>query len=256
MRQGIASLVVVGLLAACGGDDDGDRVAAESTTTSTSSSTTTTTPPPTTAAPDATSAPTTVADDTPTTTLPDVPARFVDQQAWGVPFASAGDVVLVHPSAWVERVGFHESNHDGAQAMQPRPTAVHPTILESRERGNGATTAADMVVQPGTEVRAPVTGTVLRAGRYTLYCDYTDEYLVIAPDGHPGWEVKLLHVVGLQVSKGDRVVAGETRVARHARQLAFESQVDEVRLLDPAWPHVHLEVVDPQVPDRPGEGCD
>ncbi len=246
MRQGIASLVVVGLLAACGGDDRDDRVAAVSTTTATV--------PPTTASP-VTAAPATTTE-SPTTTLPDVPPRFVEQQAWGVPFATAGDVVLVHPSAWVERVGFHESNHDGAQAMQPQPSAVHPTILDSRQRGNGANTAADMVVQPGTEIRAPVTGPVLHAGRYTLDCDYTDEYLVIEPDGHPGWEVKLLHVVGLQVSKGDRVLAGATRVASHARQLAFESQVDEARLLDPAWPHVHLEVVDPQIPDRPGEGCD
>jgi hypothetical protein len=97
----------------------------------------------------------------------------------------------------------------------------------------------------------------VRAGGYTLYCDWSDEYVVIAPDGQPTWELKLLHIVGVQVRKGQRVTAGETVVARHARQLAFESQVDELRTTDPAWPHVHVELVDPSVPDRPspGGGC-
>lgn len=80
---------------------------------------------------------------------------------------------------------------------------------------------------------------------------------MIEPDAHPGWEVKLLHIVGVQVRAGDRVVAGETVVARQPRLLPFESQVDEVRTVDPVWPHVHLEVVDPSIPDRPspGGGC-
>jgi hypothetical protein len=45
-------------------------------------------------------------------------------------------------------------------------------------------------------------------------------------------------------------------LAPRATQLPFESQVDEVRTAEPAWPHVHIEVVDPTVPDRPtGPGC-
>ena len=123
--------------------------------------------------------------------------------------------------------------------------------METRDRGTGATTAADIVVQPNTEIRAPVTGTVIRGGGYTLYCDYRDEYVVIAPDGQPTWEVKVLHIVGVQVRKGQRVVAGETVLARHAHQLPFESQVDESRTVDPAWPHTHIEVGRPVHPRSP-----
>lgn len=47
-----------------------------------------------------------------------------------------------------------------------------------------------------------------------------------------------------------------TVVAPGPTQLPFESQVDEVTA-DPAWPHVHIEVVDPTIKDRPtpGGGC-
>ena len=115
----------------------------------------------------------------------------------------------------------------------------------------------DVVVDPAAEIRSPVTGRVKRAGGYTHYCKYHDDYHVIAPDAQPAWEVKLLHVTGLAVGRGDRVVAGETVVAAHATQLPFESQVDEAAPVAPAWPHVHVEVVDPSIPNvpSPGGGC-
>ena len=136
------------------------------------------------------------------------------------------------------------------------PTAAAPVTLESRDRGTSARTAADVVSDPDAAIRAPVTGRVLRAGSYVLYCDHTDDYAVIEPDERPGWEVKLLHIAGVLVRPGDRVVAGETVVAGGPTQLPFESQVDEITAA-PAWPHVHIEVVDPSIPDRPspGGGC-
>ncbi len=182
--------------------------------------------------------------------------RRVTEQAW-TPFATVGAVVLAHPSARVERVGFHQSNHDGAGSFEPLPGAVAPVTLALRDRGTGARTAADIVVDPDLEIRAPVTGTVLRAGTYVLYCQYSDDFVVIEPDAHPGWEVKLLHIDGEVVSAGEQVVAGESVLAAGPTPLPFESQVDELRTAEPAWPHVHLEVVDPSVPDRPspGGGC-
>lgn len=187
---------------------------------------------------------------------PTVAVRAVVDQAW-TPFATAQGVVLTHPSNRVERVGFHESNHDGARALDPAGSAVAPVTLEGRERGTAPRSAADVVVDPGTRIRAVATGRVKRAGRYVLYCKYTDHYLVIAPDGQPGWEVKMLHIGALRVRPGDRVAAGETVVAVGPTQLPFESQVDELAPVAPAWPHVHIEVVDPSIPDRPtpGGGC-
>jgi hypothetical protein len=101
----------------------------------------------------------------------------------------------------------------------------------------------------------PVTGTVIRAGTYTLYCDNVDQYAVIEPDARPGWEVKVLHIEGLALTKGQRVEAGVTPLAARARVLPFASTVEDSTAV-PAWPHVHIEVVDPSVQDRPtGPGC-
>lgn len=181
--------------------------------------------------------------------------RTVAETAW-TPFATVGGVVLHHPSSRVERVGFHESNHDGARQMEILPTAVAPVVMETRERGTGSQTAADVVADPDVEIRAPVTGTVLRAGRYVLYCDYSDDYVVIEPAAHPGWEVKILHIDGHEVHGGDRVEAGVTVLAGGPTPLPFSSQVDD-HTGEPSWPHVHMEVVDPSIPNRPkpGSGC-
>lgn len=251
---GLAGLVAL-VAAAC--SDGGSPVVAAATT---AASTTTTVLVTTTPAPTTTGAPPTTVVEATTTLPPPVvvlppPERSVTEQAWR-PFAVVEGVVLHHPSSRVERVGFHESNHDGARQLEALDTAVAPTVLETRERGTGSQTAADVVVDPAVEIRAPVTGTVKRAGSYTLYCDYTDEYVVIVPDGQPWehWDVKILHIVGVQVAAGDRVVAGETVIAAHAHQLPFDSQVDELRTADPPWPHVHMEAVDPTVPDRPTPG--
>ena len=239
-------LVLVATSAGCSRPDDDGTVALAPAPTSIA---TTTTVPPTVPPTTTTLPPTTT-----TTTAPPVPVRLVTEEPW-TPFATVGGVTLLHPSHLVERVGFHESNNDGARDMEALPTAVNPVTLETRDRGTGAHTAADIVVDPDSEIRAPVTGTVKRAGTYVLYCDYSDDYVVIEPDDHPGWEVKVLHIDGEQVSKGEYVIAGETVLAPRPRQLQFESQVDEIRTIEPAWPHVHIEVVDPTIPDRPGEGC-
>ena len=207
--------------------------------------------------PPATVPPSTVPPEPTTTTAPPPPPRVVsDQPVPTTPFAMVENITLFHPSARVERVGFHESNHDGARQLEALPTTVAPLTMEARERGTANQSAADVVVDPDVEIRSPVTGTVKRGGGYTLYCKYRDDFVVIAPDARPAWEVKVLHIDGLRVRAGQRVVAGETVLAPRPTRLAFESQVDEFTA-DPAWPHVHIEVVDPSIKDRPspGGGC-
>ena len=179
--------------------------------------------------------------------------RVVTTQAW-VPYASAGPVVLHHVADRIESIGFHESARDGAQPLTPLSTSVSWFTMDTRARDTDPRSASDIVVEPDREIRAPVTGTVLRAGTYTLYCDHVDQYAVIEPDARPGWEVKVLHVEGLALVQGQRVEAGVTRVAARARVLPFPSQVEESTGLPP-WPHVHVEVVDPTLPDRTGPGC-
>jgi len=185
-----------------------------------------------------------------------VPVRAVTETAW-TPFATVDGVTMTHPSARVERVAFHQSNNDGARQLTALPSAVAAVTLDDRQRDTGAQGAADVVVDPAGEIRAPVTGRVMRAGTYVLYCRLSDDYVVIEPEDRPGWEVKILHIDGVRVRAGERVVAGRTVLAPRATQLPFASQVDELRTADPAWPHVHIEVVDPTIRDRPtpGGGC-
>ncbi|MGH9226907.1 MAG: M23 family metallopeptidase [Acidimicrobiales bacterium] len=196
----------------------------------------------------------------PTTAAPAAPVaapadtRRVHEQAWA-PFAEVGGVTLLHPSSRVELIGYHESNLDGARQMEPVGTSAPVFTLEGRDRDTGNRTAADIVVDPASEIRAPVSGKVLYSGTYVLYCKYSDDFLIIEPDSHPGWEVKVLHIDGVRVRPGARVIAGQTVIAPRATVLPFASQVEEMATTPP-WPHVHVEVDDPTIPDRPtGGGC-
>jgi len=246
-RRWVAAVLGASILTGCGSSAGQEGTAVAPTSAPTTAA-------PTTAAPTTTLPPTTAAPTTTTTLFTPLPDRVVVDQAW-TPALTVGGITIVHPSSRVEHIGFHESSNDGARRLEPLPTAIDPVVLESRERGNDPQTAADIVVDPAVEIRAPVTGTVLRGGGYTLYCDYSDHYVVIEPDEHPGWEVKILHIADAFVGRGDRVVAGETVIAPGPTLLPFPSQVDEVATAKPPWPHVHIEVVDPSIPDRPGPGC-
>lgn len=168
-------------------------------------------------------------------------------------FATVAEVAVHLPSRDVEMVGFHQSADDGARQMSERVTPTRTLTLPSRGRGTGSRTAADVVAAPDSPILSPVTGRVLRAGSYVLYCRHEDHFVVIEPDSHPGWQVKLLHFRGLQVGAGDQVTASQTVIGDGPRPLPFESQID--RYSQNKWPHVHIEVVDPSVPDRPGGGC-
>ena len=256
LTVGLIALLVAGC-ARVAGQETGLRAAApaRSATTSTPSSSTTTTSTMATVAPSVAREIQEAADTpAPGPTLAPAPRR-VHKQAW-TPFASAGSVTLRHPSAQVELIGFHESNLDGARQLEPLAGSAPTVTLEERGRDTGSRTAADVVVDPATEIRSPVTGTVRSAGSYVLYCDHTDHFLVIEPDDHPGWQVKILHIEGLLVAVGARVTAGQTPISPNARKLPFQSQVDKVTA-QPAWPHVHIEIDDPDIPDRPtpGGGC-
>lgn len=192
----------------------------------------------------------------PTTTAPPPPTappgRVVVEQDHVV-FATANGVSLHFPAARVEMVGFHQSSHDGAQPITLRAGVVRSFVLEDRSRDTVPTGAADVVVDPAVEIRSPVSGRVISANTYRLYCKYSDDLVFIAPDERPDWQVKVFHIDGFRVRPGQRVEAGVTVLAARATVLPFESQVEE-RSARPVWPHVHIEVVDPSVPDRPSPG--
>jgi hypothetical protein len=228
------------LCAACTGSSKAITFVAPTTTAA--PATTTTTVPPSTTVPTTTTLPPNVTTE----------GRSVFHTGFR-PFASAQGVVINYPTEVVERVGFHESNRLGARLYDVLPTIGDWLDMPSRDRKTPSRGAADILSDPNGEVRAPVTGRVLRGGTYTLYCKYTDSFLVIEPDGHPGWEVKVLHISGLVAQAGQRVEAGVTRIAAHPTRLPFASQVEDFSAR-PVWPHVHVEVVDPTIKNPPGVG--
>ena len=157
-------------------------------------------------------------------------------------FARVGGIQLVHPAALVERIGFHQASDVNSLGLTSAASAIRARVLPSRRRATAPRSAADIVVHPQSEIFAPVSGVVKRAGNYRLYCKTPDSFAVISPDGHPELEVKLLHISGLRVRPGDRVVAGTSLLAKRPTKLPFGSQVDAYTARRPAWPHVHMEV--------------
>src|SRR4051794_28471193 len=105
------AMALVTLLGAC----TSSRATTAATTTPTSASTTTTSTTTT------STSTTTTTSTTTSTTAPIPPDRVVREQDW-VPFGVAGDVTMHYPSRRVERVGFHQSNDEGARHVEPLDT--------------------------------------------------------------------------------------------------------------------------------------
>ncbi len=86
-------------------------------------------------------------------------------------------------------------------------------------------TSVDVGAEAGTQVYAPVTGTVVLVNTYMLY-DICEDYEVhIQPDGHPELDVVEIHITDVQVKTGDRVIGGVTPLAK-VRNLAAENISD------------------------------
>jgi murein DD-endopeptidase MepM/ murein hydrolase activator NlpD len=154
-------------------------------------------------------------------------------------FASAEGVDIHVPSKHVVLIGFHQASFPVAKQMDAIDDGVEMTTLPSRGRGTGRRSAADVSVEPGTEVLAPVSGEVVEVQRYALYGRYPDVKVRIVPDDNPDMLVSIVHVTGAKVSVGDTVEGGVTVLAEESTQFPFASQIDRFagRL-----PHAHVEI--------------
>ncbi len=172
-------------------------------------------------------------------------------------FAVIEGVELFEPADEVLAIGFHETRRRSDLELTPVGTLVadethrhvpdvlpdsdaEVRVLASRGRAGGPTSAVDIALAHDAAVRSVVTGTVVGVHRYSLYGRIDDVLVQIAPDGHEHLQVVLMHLVDVQVSEGDRVVAGFTPIAAGARALPMGSQIDDHTGC--ACPHVHLQV--------------
>lgn len=169
----------------------------------------------------------------------------------------AGGLMLHVPAVDPIVVSYHEAALPQALAIQPlgrltrnengtRPLehAEHPDGLDfhvqvSRGRANASTSAVDVVLGAGEEVRAPVAGTVTEVRPYQLYGAHDDIRLELQPHDRE-LVVVLIHVRDVVVRAGDRVEVGDV-LAGSAQTFPFGAVVDRQTEPD-RYGHVHMEV--------------
>jgi hypothetical protein len=182
-----------------------------------------------------------------------------------VGFARAKGVTLYLPprtsegNARPHLIAYHEASLDDASSLTPtgrlarnaNRTKFDPPddeegpryiVMSSRGRGTSATSAADMVFDPGSRAVSPVAGVVVQVKPYRLYGRYQDERVEISVAGHPEVHVVMIHLAHVRVSRGDEVSA-TLSVIGVPRVFPFRSQVDDY--LTGGGPHVHVEIKRP-----------
>jgi hypothetical protein len=154
-------------------------------------------------------------------------------------------------------VGFHQADNKKAVIFAPLLTChgigsaskIKALIKKGsiklfqqplRGRGDSNLTAADCAVPPKTTVVAPVSGVVTNVRHYLLYGYIDDLRLEIKPDGSPHLRVVMIHITGVKVKKGKRVIGGITPVAvvRHLPLVSTINRFVPVKPVD----HVHIQV--------------
>lgn len=110
-------------------------------------------------------------------------------------------------------------------------------------------TAADVGAEPGTDVYAPVTGTVVQVRAYKLYDKYDDYEIHIRPDGWPEVDVVLIHVDDVNVAVGERVACGVSRIAC-VRKMSDKIDIQLGGYTRNGGDHVHMQLNQIEVPGR------
>ena len=187
---------------------------------------------------------------TPSASVPATTAMFARMK---------GSKLQIHfpaPPKKLVAVGFHQADNKKAVIFGPLLTchkidkaAKTKALVKSgkiklfqqplRGRGDSNLTAADCAVPPKTTVVAPVSGVVTNVRHYRLYGYVDDLRLEIRPDGAPHLRVVMIHITGVKVKKGKRVVGGITPVAV-VRHLPFVSTIN--RFVPVKVDHVHIQV--------------
>lgn len=197
-------------------------------------------------------------------------------------FANVGTIDMylpIDPSA-ITALAFHQASGDRAQSMSALVPDIaaddaDPETLATRMaaaadsddiwggvclrlwrsgRGGEPDTAADVGATPGTDVFAPVTGTVVEVRPYLLYEKHDDIEIHIRPDGGDDLDVVLIHVSDPSVVAGDRVTGGVTRIAA-IRQMSGVIELQLAGYTGDGGDHVHVQVntaAEPGEPAAPG----
>lgn len=198
-------------------------------------------------------------------------ARAIDPGNDPTPlFASYRTVQLRLPVsvAALTEVGFHQAAYTYALHLNtPLPTAPTDASKKAKSTGrdkskqetgpaatlNGSVlrmwrsrpgkpdSAADVGADAGQTVFSPVSGTVVKVKRYSLYGKYPDYEIHIQPTNHPELDLVMIHVDNVSAKPGDKVTAGVTRLAvvRHLSQHVRHQLGDYTKN---GGDHVHIQL--------------
>ncbi|MDO8950264.1 MAG: M23 family metallopeptidase [Actinomycetota bacterium] len=121
-------------------------------------------------------------------------------------------------------------------------------LWRSNRRG-APDTAIDVGADPGTDVFAPVTGTVVQIRSYNLYEKYPDYEIHIRPDGWAEVDVVLIHVDDVSVKVGERVAGGVSRIAC-VREMSGKVALQLGGYTRNGGDHVHVQLNQIAVPGK------
>lgn len=164
-------------------------------------------------------------------------------------------------------VGFHEAENKKAYPMLPafqclsgessaavrkivasskRPVFL---ILGTRNRRQLANSAVDVAVEPGTAVKSPVDGKIVKVKTYYLYGKHLDYHVEIMPQGELHLRVVLIHLTDVIVKEGDGLKRGVTVIGKvHPLYDKINSQIN--RYIPRRCDHVHIQVNPAESGDR------
>lgn len=115
--------------------------------------------------------------------------------------------------------------------------------------------AIDCGAAAGSQVYAPVSGTVVLVKQYKLYKKYDDYIVHIQPEGKPNLDVCMIHLTDPTVQAGDQVTAGVTPVAKVRDVYALigdQMQLKEYTVEGDNGNHTHIQVNNAKAKDYHG----
>ncbi|MDR1422875.1 MAG: M23 family metallopeptidase [Coriobacteriales bacterium] len=173
----------------------------------------------------------------------------------------------------ITEVEYHQASYDWALQLNPLLTLVDAeTVMENHGThhvaadeqpvgdnpmiGEAVSTwrldsegpelsAVDVGAAAGTTVYAPATGTVVRIREYVLFEQIDDYELHIQINGHPEWDIIVLHIDNLVVQEGDKVIGGVTPIAQ-VRNIGdiIDNNLSNFTIPGETGNHAHVQVND------------
>jgi hypothetical protein len=181
----------------------------------------------------------------------------------------------------ITEIEFHQASYDTALPLTPLVTIVdaedaadqrgtkhlppeqqpfgdEPLIAEAvstwrLDSFGDEMTAMDVGALAGTDVYAPITGTVVKIKSYSLFGLIDDYELHFQSPDYPGLDIVMLHIDNLRVKVGDKVVGGATRIAT-VRDIGEVIDNNLANFTAPGDPgnHCHVQVNDTTREDYTG----